>query len=137
MMTFLILLTTTAVSINCEQTYRVQTLNPRNIFRENTRYTLYRNSLEDNYIFFQKDCPGPLTCRINLGRLEYLNYLLNTTRNLRNEILETIEEEANIEPSVTPVISYKKFITKINEANKARSKAPYSAASIHHKTMGT
>ena len=41
---------------------------------------------------------GPLTCRIDLGRLEYLNYLLNTTRNLPNELLETIEEETNIEP---------------------------------------
>ena len=35
------------------------------------------------------------------------------------------------------MISYNKLITKINEARKARSKAPYPAASIHHKTMGT
>ena len=53
----------------------------------------------------QKDCTGPLTCRIDLERLEYLNYLLNTTRNLRNDILEAIEEEKNIEPSVIPLIS--------------------------------
>ena len=84
-----------------------------------------------------KRLPRPLTCRIDLGRLEYLNYLLNTTRNLRNEILETIEEETNIEQSVTPVISYNKLITKINETKKAQLKTPYPAARIHHKTMGT
>ena len=85
----------------------------------------------------KKDCPPPLTCRIDLGRLEYIHYLINTTRNLRNEVLETIEEETYAESPVTPIISYNKLVTKINEAKKARSNALYSAASIHHKTMGT
>ena len=85
----------------------------------------------------QKDCPPPLTCRIDLGRLEYLIHLINTTRNLRNEVLEVIEEEIDVEPSIVPVISYNKIVTKMNEAKKALSNAPYPAASIHHKTMGT
>ena len=85
----------------------------------------------------QKDCPPPLTCRIDLGRLEYLIHLINTTRILRNEVLEVIDEEIDIEPSIVPVISYNKIVTKMNDAKKALSNAPYPVASIHHKTMGT
>ena len=73
------------------------------------------------------NCPGPLTYRIKLERLTYLEYLLNTTRTLFREIMEIVEdsEYATKQNKSSPIIKHNRLKTKLSEMKKIRTANPY------------
>ena len=88
------------------------------------------------------NCPGPLTCRINLGRLTYLEYLLNTTRTLLIEIMEIVEDSecATKQDKTSPIIEHNRLKTKLSEIKKIRTATPYPKnphVGNQYQTIGT
>ena len=67
-----------------------------------------------------------LTCRINWERLIYLEYLLNTTRTLR-EIMKIVEYSkcATNQDTSSPMIEHNRLKTKLLVIKKIRSATTY------------
>ena len=125
-MMFLILLTTTVVSINCEQTYRVQTLNPNpGIYFERIQdihytetdwkiiifinikplhYNIYHftRTLQKLRDFCVHNQDYPDLCDFLVKRIYFIAAINKATMNLYNNLLDSMKEVEESETIPTP-----------------------------------